>query len=529
MSATCEPAARRRSALVGGLVGCLLGLGGLVGAPPARAEPVGWVEGTVRAQGEPVANAWVSIMPVTPTGGWAGTPVQTTTDQDGRYRVAGLPTPHVKVNVRAPALSGLASSYWPDDYAFATAGILPVAPSGSTADVDLPAGASISGRVVDADTGAPITGAQVQAHVEAPPGWEAVGRTGLAAGTGQFVIDDLPPVGVALQVRAREGTNHLGQWYDAAGFHGAATAVRPGATDLVIRLRAGAEVGGAVRDDGGRSVADATVTIIGCPSLCPMSARTDSSGAYRIRGVPPGVGLRAYVEPATEGLLDRWYSAPGQTGDTSFDLTAGQVRGDLDVILTAGALVVGRAVDQQTGQPIAGVTFELVDVDNPLRSHLSRAVRPSGSPPAPDAPGAALEPWASPAPIPSAQPSQGVSGGSDVVVGPVPPGRYALVVHPGSRNRDYLPVELVGGTGIDGTGQVQLAGGERARITVTLARQRTATPAGTVEAGGPVRAGMGRGTDAPVGRSGPVASAGWPGLFRGFLTSGGSGFLRLGS
>jgi hypothetical protein len=232
------------------------------------------------------------------------------------------------------------------------------------------------------------------------------------------------------------------------------------------------------------------------------------------------VGLRVHVDAVGEDLLDRWYSAAGQTGDTSFDLTVGQVRRDLDVTLTSGAVVLGRAVDRTTGQPIAGVTFELVDVANPLRSHLSRAVRSPDAPPALDGSGAPVEPKASPEPAPSDQPPAQGPGGADVVIGPVPPGVYTLVVHPGSRNSDYLPIERVASTGTDSTGRVELARGERARITVTLARQRMAPRAGTVKVAGPAGEDVDPGVDIPATQSGPVKSAVWPGLFRGFLAPG---------
>ncbi len=91
------------------------------------------------------------------------------------------------------------------------------------------------------------------------------------------------------------------------------------------------------------------MTIIGCPALCPMAALTDDPGAYRITGVPPGPGLRAYADAAAAGLLSQWYTAPGQAGDTSFDLAAGEVRSDLDFALTAGAVVGGPG--RSTGRP----------------------------------------------------------------------------------------------------------------------------------------------------------------------------------
>ena len=168
-----EPGARRRWAILGCVVTILVTAGV---AGPAAAELVGSVSGTVRAGGAPVANAWVTLTPVTPTGNWAGGPIRITTDQAGRYEVDDLYATHVKVLVRAPSFSGLANTYWPHAYSFATAGTLRVASSGSTADVELPVAGSISGRVVDADTGAPLLGARVLALVDAPPGGRPSGR-----------------------------------------------------------------------------------------------------------------------------------------------------------------------------------------------------------------------------------------------------------------------------------------------------------------------------------------------------------------
>ena len=459
-------------------------------------------------------------MPVTPTGDWAGRPAQTTTDQDGRYEFSELDAVHVKIQVRAPSFSGLASTYWPEAYSFAAAGTLRVAPSGSTADVDLATGGSISGRVVDADTGAPIPGARVVAHVDAPPGWEPVGSAGLAPGPGQFVIDGLPPVRVALQVRAGEGSNHLGQWYDGAGFQGAADRVQPGTSGLVIRLREGGQVSGVVRDDQGAAAPGASVTIVGCPALCPMLARADDSGAYRINGVPPGPGLRAYAEAPDVGLLGEWYSAPGQSGDTSFDLAGGQVLSGVDFALTQGALVVGRILDAQTGEPIRGVSVDLGDVGNPLHSYLSRGVEdPPGQTLEPAPTSGGNDPDVTPGPPGSDPAIPARAPASEIVIGPVPPGQYALVLYPGSENGDYLPVEIVDSSGLDGPGRLDLSRGERAEFTVSLARQRTTMPEGAADDRS--------GTTASAGPPDPGVSAGWPGLYSGFLAADGVGLLGL--
>lgn len=508
-----EPVARLRSFLLC----CLLGIGALVGVTPAAsAEPAGSVSGTVRAGGAPVANAWVTLMPVTTSGDWSGRPQQATTDRDGRYAFVGLDAVHVKIQVRAPSLSGLASTYWPDAYSFASARTLRVAPSGSTADVDLADGGSISGRVVDAGTGAPITGAQVVAHVDAAPGWESVGSAGLASGPGQFTIDGLPPVPVALQVRAGQGSNHLAQWYDGAGFQGEADRVLPGTAGLVIRLREGGQVSGSVRTDEGAGVPGASVTLVGCPALCPMVALADDSGAYRVNGVPPGPGLRAYAQAPDVGLLSRWYSAPGQTGDTSFDLGQGQVLSGVDFALTQGVLVVGRILDAQTGQPIRGVSVDLEEVGNRLHSYLSREVEePVGQAPAPVA--GANDPLVTASPTGSDLTAPERASG--LVIGPVPPGEYSVVLYPGSENADYLPVEIVDSSGLDGQGRLQLTRGGRVEFVVSLARQRTSVPGGAAV----VRSGVSE----PVGRPGPGASAGWPGLYSGFLSADDLGLVGL--
>jgi hypothetical protein len=479
-------------------LGLVLGAGGLSGAPVARAqEPIGPVSGVVRASGVPVPNAWVTITPVSPTGAWAGRATTMTSGPDGTYR-ADVGAGHVKVQVRAPSLSGLASAYWPDAYSFQAAGILPVGAPGATADVDLRAGATITGRVVDRATGQPLAGARVQAHVEAAPGWEAVGEPAMAPGAGEFRIVGLPPVPVSLQVAPPEGGNHLGQWFDDAGYFGDAVRVEPGAAGIVIGLREGGSLAGEVRDDTGAPVASAVVTIIGCPALCPLQARTDAAGRYRIPAVPPGPALRAYADGAHAGLLNAWYAPPpGSTRRGLFDLAAGQAVDDLDFTLTAGAVVTGTVLDVQTGAPIPGVAVDLLDRGNALRAYGSRS--PAGAGVAAGVGDTGVDPGT----------------GAGFIIGPVPPGSYSVVVLPGSGNADYLPVQWVTSAGLDGPGTLELERGEQVAISLGLAR-RTPDP-GTRQPG---TVGADVGTRAPPGLV-PVPPSGgsgqWPGLSRGFL------------
>ena len=121
------------------------------------------------------------------------------------------------------------------------------------------------------------------------------------------------------------------------------------------------------------------------------------------------------------------------------------MRSDLDFTLTAGAVAVGRVLDGQTGEPIPGVSVDLVDVDNPLYSYVSRVI---GAPRRPRRirrrRARSATPAATPGPAGSGQPVEPPARPAEVVIGPVPPGEYSLIVYPGTENDDYVPVELGG-------------------------------------------------------------------------------------
>ncbi|MGB7983362.1 MAG: carboxypeptidase-like regulatory domain-containing protein [Candidatus Nanopelagicales bacterium] len=447
----------------------------LLGTPPAAAELVGSVSGTVTARGAPLANAWVRLTPVTPTGDWAGQPAFTTTDSVGRYVFSDLYAFHVKIEVRAPAFSGLAGAYWPQAYSFASAQTLRVAGSGSSADIDLPVGSTISGRVVDAATGAPLAGL-VTAHVDDRPGSQAVGTPGYAPKAGEFRIEGIPPVPVALHAEPPPGGNHLAQWYDGVGSHRVATMIESDrSAPVLIRLREGGQIEGTVRDETGSPVPGAIVTVIGCPDQCPLSTVVDRDGDFRLHAVPTGPGLRVFAAAGptgqAAGLLDGWYPEPDGIGAGSFDLVTGQVQTGIDVPLITGAVLTGAVLDAGSGEPLAGVAVELVDPDNPLRSYTSRA-----------------------------------EGAHGVRVGPVPPGRYAVVVVPGAGNRAYLPATWAASSGLAPDATITLDRALQAQFAVHLTRVSGAR----WDSGLP---GAARGA---VPRSPELADRRWPGLAVGF-------------
>jgi hypothetical protein len=529
--------ARARSRFAPGVA--LLVLLGLLGLPtPASAALVGSISGVVTAGGEPLANVWVSAVPVTPTGDWAGRGFVTSTDARGQYRFPDVYVPHVKVQARAPALSGLASTYWPRAFSFAAAEVLGVASSGSIADIELAPGGSVSGAVVAESSGAPVPGARVSAYLADDLGSEPVGSPGLTQGPGRFVIDGLPPVPVVLYAAAPPTGNLLGRWFDDADFAGAATALDGGsaATGLRIPLAEGGEVTGTVRDDTGRPVAGARVTLTRCPGLCPLVASTDERGDFRIGSIPAGRGLMVHVSAADQGLLEEWYRRPGDRREARLDLAPGGSRAGLDVVLSRGAFLSASIVDADSGAAVPGVSAELQSSSDPLLGYLpgtrDRLLVRGGSPML-SSTGAGEDPERDPRdaepgpdPRPGANGQRGRAGpgaaAGGFVIGPVPPGEYRLVLYPGYDNRRYVPVVWGSPTGIDRTGVIRLRAGEQAQVVVPLVPARgdrgadgcASDPTGRWPSGcrGDQRAAAGGSTAAPD----PAAPA-WPGLPAGFL------------
>lgn len=481
----------------------------------AQAALVGSISGVVTTAGEPVAYAWVSIIPVTAEGLWAGRGVVTSTDAQGSYRVADVYTDFVKVQVRGPG--GLATTYWPDAYTFGNARPLRVTSAGARADVELPRGGSVSGEVVDARTGEPVAGARVSAQAVSGIMWEQVGTPalGAATGPGSFAIADLPPVPVALWVVAPAGSRHLSQWFDDAALIDQARWVDGAAatTGLQVRLREGAELTGTVRDDTGAPVPGATVSVLGCPGLCQSVARTDDEGLFRFAALVPGRGMRLRAEAEEAGYVSPWYLDQA-AGEAPIDLVAGQRLSGVDLVLTRGAYVGVRVVDERTGSPVPGVSADLRSVGEPMLTFPSHA-RPrdaagaGGREPGLEepSPGGVLGILPTVAPDPAgAVPSDAAgeeTGEPDhdaLEIGPVPPGEYQLLLYPGPRNAAYLPVVWgsVDAVGLDG--RIRLGPGQRVAATVGLVRG----------AGSPGQPGA-------QGPSCPSTTVGWPGLWAGFL------------
>jgi protocatechuate 3,4-dioxygenase beta subunit len=452
--------------------------------------------GAITAEGIPVAAATVHLVPVAPGDGPAPLPpLVARTDGRGRYAFTDLPPMAVQVRARAPLGSGLADVAWPDAPTLADARTLQVGATPVRADLNLPRGGSVTGRVVDAATGSAVPGAVVVATAAAADGTaEEVGQPGSAAVPGGFRIDSLPPIPLRLAVRLPSGTAHLGPWFwadedprrAALRLDGAAT------TDgVTLRLDRGATLRGTVRDSAGAPVAQALVGVEGCAVSCPLAVPTDARGRYAIDGIPPGAGLTLSAWLGTGDEYRRWYGgATSRQQAEQLALAPGELREAVDLALPLGAEVRLRVLGLG-GTPLPTVAAQLVpapgDGGGGYGSRRNIAVRDP-------------------------------QDATRRLIGPVPPGRYTLVVLTTGGSRvcrtgGWQAWRATSGMARDGT--ITLAAGDRVDVQVQLACEvrwpEAAAPDGADRSGADRSGVDGNGTDwRRTERAGGTADAAGP-------------------
>lgn len=201
-----------------------------------------------------------------------------TTDDDGRFRIGGLPDRPVQVAVEADGFAH-----------YSMKGVRPG--TGELLEIELGRGATLAGRVVDA-AGDAISGAFVTIHSRDPDVWRSSFQPPIAEtdADGRFHFELL----------------RSGPW-SASAFHreGGSSRAESGPIRLedgvvreieLVLSTADAEVTGIVADHNGDPVANAEVTIIGSGAPAGASPRSgpswqtgaDQRGRFQYRGLPAG-------------------------------------------------------------------------------------------------------------------------------------------------------------------------------------------------------------------------------------------------
>ncbi len=211
---------------------------------------------------------------------------------------------------------------------------------GEVRDLRLEAPATIRGEVLDLSSRDPVAGALV---------WAVRGELAFTDPRGRYALD-------AGAYRSRSVRAI------AAGYlEGESRLDEGGAGDAVaIGLPPAASLAGRVIDAGGVPVAGVEVALALAPQSgnMPMAAhrvmhrgprgRTSERGAFRLAGLPAGVGFRLTF--TAEGFAPRWLEVD--------PLEPFESRADLEVVLESGRLAFGRVVDEDA-VPVAGAEIVL--------------------------------------------------------------------------------------------------------------------------------------------------------------------------
>ncbi|MBV8856458.1 MAG: carboxypeptidase regulatory-like domain-containing protein, partial [Acidobacteria bacterium] len=288
----------------------------------------GNVAGRVTVAGQPVAKAFVNIVPALDV---VGTQV-VETDENGRYTAAGVPVGNVSVFAVGTGDLSNSSGFG--------AGNIDGPNQTATVNISMQnTGGRVTGRVVRSD-GGPAVGALVVAYAVIPgvPSQRGDGATAVgyayADRDGQFTISKIPVGDVVLEttdyVNGMKATQRV-----------TLTNAAPQASNILITLPGLGAVSGRVLNETGEGVSKAIVTSAG------RGVETDAQGFYTMTDMPAGTHGLSAIDPATL-----------QTGAASALVRIGQTTENVNIVILRPSTVEGTVTVLEEGQsvpkPVAG-------------------------------------------------------------------------------------------------------------------------------------------------------------------------------
>lgn len=323
-------------------------------APPVLRS----ISGNVNDGTTGIDRAIVMAVPATNSGVTIRTMV-VHTDANGDYTMQ-VPDGTYLVRAEAP---GFVPTYHPAAATPQTATQVTVNaqnPAATSVDVEMFAGATISGTVTDAATNAPIAHARVMVLGPATTPNGGVVLSAMTDAQGAYHIGGLPAGSYKLSAEAQ---GYAKEFYDDVADVTLATAVVVGAGQTVSGIdfdlaRFGGSIAGLVLDAANTGIGNAVVNVWSTPtSTNPSthrfyaSVRTAQDGSYLVLGVPAG----SYVVQAhAPGFLPEFYdNAMTMQAATPVVLTLNQQVTGIDFELGAGGAISGTVYDDVTNAPIA--------------------------------------------------------------------------------------------------------------------------------------------------------------------------------
>jgi protocatechuate 3,4-dioxygenase beta subunit len=346
------------------------------------------ISGTVhRADGSPLANAFVMVIPTSPVCG--GIPFfgdMAMTDDNGAYSISGLP----EGSYLAYAAYWENESY--DDQWYLNAEVpesateIPLGATDSRTDIDFtlsprPYYGTISGRVTDDATGQPIAGANIQISpvFDGNDPFFSFGDMAVITddngeytaeylGEGRYMVSVI--ANGSFEIYENATSPERATLVDVVG--GESTTVSFG---LSPRNEGNGSITGVVTDESGSAIGSAVILALpeNDPSALPFTAISAADGSYRIGGMPAG---RYYVLGFARGYIGEYFrnaydaseatladvSDNGNVAGVDFDLAANVCfpDGGTPGGMRNGGTIRGTVADVE-GNGIVGATVHLIN------------------------------------------------------------------------------------------------------------------------------------------------------------------------
>jgi len=332
------------------------------------------------ATGEPISGALIIVYDYS-SGEQHG---YASTDVDGYYSVAGIPTGQYRVQARA---TGYISEWYQDttNYWLATPVLVTAPDDTPNIDFSLDIGGSISGRVIDSVTGQPISGAKVYACDY----YTGLGYSGpLTNEQGYYIINDLPDGEYRVQA---EASGHAREWYQDTYDLGEATIVSVAAPNDTSGIDFDLEPEGSISGqaiDGatGLPISGAYVNVYDYSvGYLLRSQQTRSDGTYTVEGLPTGV-YRVEIFNAP-GYINEYYQNTYLYSEaTPVPVTAPGDTPSINFSLELGGSISGYVYEADGTTPIPGIVLHAISCNTALAStstgsdgHYVLGSLPSGS------------------------------------------------------------------------------------------------------------------------------------------------------
>ena len=290
---------------------------------------------------------------------------------NGTYSVSGLPAGSYKVKFVAPSGSQLTAQYYEDRPDLASADVVVLATSQSTAsniNAALHPGGAISGMVVTEDHGQPVSQTYVEVYNAAG---DYVASTE-ADEDGAYRITNLPAGQYRIWFVPPSDSGYAREFYDnkrRLADADAITVVASEETDGIdASVRLGGSLAGRVTDEStGAGAPGIAVEVYDGDSFGGWAV-TNADGEYTVKGLATGDHTVAFYSDyfgGGQGFKSEYYNNRNSFEDADpVRVTYGQTVNGIDAALDPGGRITG-TVTTSAGQPFAGVQVELYDGTDP--------------------------------------------------------------------------------------------------------------------------------------------------------------------